>query len=251
MCLSSALPGWPGPTSKMTVLVTSNSEGEVPPVARVARRPAVGWRSRCYKGLLWLKSLRQALRWCLVVSFRVLLCRPFALRFAAKLIGGVLRLVARRLLSLLVLVLDQVFEELILQLAVVVEPASPFLADGRCPSYPTLGVLHQLVLSLGRRPDSLYYSKAARPAGFAPLVPPPPHAPPDGLGGMEVVCNELQPATCIAVLCFTDRCLQQAATCLMQPAGCYCQECLCRMTAPDIFAVTSQLARSVASLMIL
>ena len=79
------------------------------------------WRSRCYKGLLWLRSLRQALRWCLVVSFLVLLCRPFALRFAAKLIGGVLRLVVRRLLSLLALVLDQVFEELILQLAVVVQ----------------------------------------------------------------------------------------------------------------------------------
>ncbi|CAE7945445.1 unnamed protein product [Symbiodinium necroappetens] len=128
---------------------SSNSEGEVPAVARVARRPALGWRMRCYKVLLWLKSLRQALRWCLVVSFLVLLCRPFALRFAARLIGGILRLVVRRLLSLTVLVLDQVFEELILQLAVVVEPASPFLADGQCPSYPTLGVLHQLVLSSG------------------------------------------------------------------------------------------------------
>ena len=71
-----------------------------------------------------------------MLCFLVLLCRPFALRFAAKLIGGVFRLIVRRLLSLAVLVLDQVFEELILQLAVVVEPPRLSLQTASAPRTP-------------------------------------------------------------------------------------------------------------------
>ena len=134
------LPGTPAPEAASVELAASCKPCRV---AKRAVQPGIVPSLKVACSRLW--ALPRCLRVWVVVALCVVLMRPLAVAVIAKLLGGVLRLLFRRLLELVLFVLEQLLEELLQQAADAV--SVPFAADQAiCPAQLTVPLLSQLLL---------------------------------------------------------------------------------------------------------